>query len=65
MGGVSIREIVEAVHCLCSIGEQIDKMTKEQEDFKEWIREIIDQFDDRLIRLEIIEETVNKIPVKV
>jgi len=61
---ITIKEIINAIHCLCSIGEQFDKMSKEQEDFKEWIREFVDQFDDRLTRLEIIEETLNKIPVK-
>jgi len=58
---ITIKEIINAIHCLCSIGEQLEKMEKDQDEFKEWIREAIDSIDDRITRLEIIEETINAI----
>ena len=61
---ISIKEIINAIHCLSSIDEKLEEIRKGQEDFREWIREAIDSIDDRITRLEIIEETFNAISHK-
>lgn len=59
---ISIKEIVRAIHCLVLIEDHLEELRKGQEDFREWIREAIDEIDDRITRLELIESGLNKLP---